>query len=351
MTTRRQFRVALLYKRYLGINGLFYEYKVLASQFVTVALQAASKLKLMAASAVVIGNWWLYLVGSVGYWFFLAVLVLNAVAPSLLLSFDSVRVRREGMALFDIACDALYVAYFFSAMSHASSGAQLTPTDPVNFAASIYPLLHILATARALERAVVARLEAQRRGAGAQQTERPRSFTFRAAKVVAAATLLVLVLGMSAADSNYGLRVNKVPSCGRLCECDASSTLYDCSRGARSTQLLQPNGVGMNFLGITAIEPGAFRRFRGVSIPSFGLGWNKITSLQAGVFEGLDEVQELFLTRNSITSVEAGAFDGLENLKKLWYRPRSNRSLTCADLANQTVLPADVKCVADRDGP
>ena len=91
--------MALLYQRYLGINGLFYEYKVLASQFVTVALQAASRLKLMAADAV--------LRDSGGYWFFLAVLVLNAVAPSLLLSFDSVRVRREGMALFDIACDAL----------------------------------------------------------------------------------------------------------------------------------------------------------------------------------------------------------------------------------------------------
>ena len=113
----------------------------------------------------------------------------------------------------------------------------LAPTDTVNFAASIYPLLRVLSTARALERAVVAR----RRGAGAQQTERPRSFTFRAAKVVAAATLLVLVLGMSAADSNYGLRVNKLPSCGRVCECDASGTLYDCSRRARrSTQLLQP---------------------------------------------------------------------------------------------------------------
>ena len=35
--------------------------------------------------------------------------------------------------------------------------------------------------------------------------------------------------------------------------------------------------------------------------------------------------------------------DGLESLEKLWF---SGNPLTCADLANQTVLPADVNCAA-----
>ena len=55
-TAARPSRGALLYQRYFGISGIFFEEKILASQCVTVVLQATFKLPKLAAVAVLAGE-------------------------------------------------------------------------------------------------------------------------------------------------------------------------------------------------------------------------------------------------------------------------------------------------------
>ena len=44
----------------------------------------------------------------------------------------------------------------------------------------------------------------------------------------------------------------------------------------------------------------------------------RITRLEQGDFEGLTNLQKLWLNRSPITSIEQSGFEGLTNLQELW---------------------------------
>ena len=48
------------------------------------------------------------------------------------------------------------------------------------------------------------------------------------------------------------------------------------------------------------------------------MGLNQLTSLPEGVFEGLDGLQELFLSYNQLTTLPDGVFEGLSSLQRLY---------------------------------
>ena len=96
--------------RFFGIEGSHYVYKVVATQMLTIALQAPYKLPIMAGAATMTGA---------GYprstsfdpmfvplfWIFLAALVVNALYPSVLLRSQDARVQRDAVAWCDAALD------------------------------------------------------------------------------------------------------------------------------------------------------------------------------------------------------------------------------------------------------
>ena len=66
---------------------------------------------------------------------------------------------------------------------------------------------------------------------------------------------------------------------------------------------------------ISSIEPGAFDGL--TNLEKLFLDGNQISSIKPGAFDGLTNLEELFLDFNQISSIEPGAFDGLTNLESL----------------------------------
>ena len=75
------------------------------------------------------------------------------------------------------------------------------------------------------------------------------------------------------------------------------------------------DSLQLSYLGISSIQPGAFRRYSGLGFP-----------------------RTLHLVSNDIASLEPGAFDGLESLESLYF---CGNPLRCAAI-NRTVLPPGV---------
>ena len=382
----RPSRVGLLYRRYFGITGIFFEPKALASQGVSVSLQVAFRLPSIAAAAPLSGKRGTNPIndmmgtGLVGiflptgtwpYWIFVGVLVLNATVPSLLLSAESARIRREVMSAFDIGCDMTYVivSLWFGVSLVMPD---LIPTDIGGFVTSLYPLVRVLAATRALERAVGARLKAQQRAAEYARTHRVVSHAFtsqvsksgrsrlethtlllihgpgrhdgpllRTAKVCVSLVLLGVILGVSFADGNFGLRRALPADCG---PCDLSKgTLANCDHGAeRTLRELRVKWLFFIHKKIKAIEPGAFDGL-GNELENVWLDFNSITTIRNGTFLGLGSINYLSLQYNHVSNIEFGAFDGVDQLKEL---VMYGNPLTCAEMADQ--LPHGARCSDSR---
>ena len=396
---RKPSRAALLYRQYFGVDGIYYEYKTLASQFVTVGLQATFKVKVLGAAAHMSGMVWTY-------WAFFCILLLNAIVPSLLLSSENERVRREFMAIYDIGSDVLYIILFTWGTCNALAfNMAYTPTGIGNYTSNIFPMLHVLATAGALERAVATRLKAAQKDDApeADRSTHIHDSRFRASKAIVAAALLGLTLGISSSDHVYGVMHPKPASCG-ACECEndvnvgqtsplrfnaGAGTLVECERAlATKHALLRLKSYmwALYNLGVTDIEPGAFRHFRGISLNSIQviianqdisrirrqafdgfdgierltLYQNKIASLDNNAFEGCDRLGELTIYGNNLASMTNGTFSGLRKLEALFLQdnaiisfergtfdhlPRLSKIyiwgnlITCAILTNQTWVP------------
>ena len=348
-------RAALFYKRYFGINGIFYEQKTLGSQCATVGMQAAYKLRLVAAAA---------RLGAARslYWLYLGVLVLNTLVPSALLSMESKSARREIMALFDITCDLMYVILVPLSCAWVWGTKPLTPTGVGDFVSTMYPLVHILTTACAIERLVGVRPGAKLRKtiADAKHASSRRVLYVGVALMLLSYVLLIAFTKPGGADM-YGATRSWTPTCGP-CECERdgnsgkspymfdrfgsladSGALIECSHTRtmkKAMVVLQEKTLSSNGgfvlrfwnLGITHIKPGAFRRLGGFgAIKHVRLSGNDLARIENGTFVGLDGVEELDLTDNKIERIDARALDGLASLTKLWLK---GNPVTCADIAS-----------------
>ena len=75
-------------------------------------------------------------------------------------------------------------------------------------------------------------------------------------------------------------------------------------------------GLFLNDNQITSIKKGVFDGLH--NLKWLNLSSNQISSIEEGAFDGLNNLTELFLNDNQITSIKKGVFDGLHNLKGLF---------------------------------
>ena len=165
-------RVAMLYDLYLGIDGRFFVWKVIAMQSFTIILQAPAKLPVFG------GLVWLS--GASGppvfaaslkplFWLFVIALFVNAIYPSILLRSKNMVLQRDACAAVDAVLDLLYFTTFQLATYFSGSLAYNIPVSTYAYMSCFWPLLHIYTVAQALEAAALRRHEeinalAKRRG-------------------------------------------------------------------------------------------------------------------------------------------------------------------------------------------
>ena len=140
----------------MGIDGTHYVHKVILTQFMTVVLQATSKLNTMAMVA--------SMRGSVDpnkaffdpllvplYWVLFVSLLFNTVYPSVLLSSPSARIQRDAASSCDATLDLVYFFVFMLSTFSTASYAVLFPVLPYDYLGTFYPLLHVHGVAHALD--------------------------------------------------------------------------------------------------------------------------------------------------------------------------------------------------------
>ena len=146
---RPRSRVALVYDRVLGLAGTHFVPKVVSLQLFATVTQAAGKLPLMSRFAWMHGAGLFVFSDSLdhisrpAFWIFFAGLVVNAVYPAVLLCQQTRVVQRDAVAILDVLLDFVYATtYFFAAIANASI-IKMSPTDPLGYLTSFWPIAHI----------------------------------------------------------------------------------------------------------------------------------------------------------------------------------------------------------------
>ena len=178
-STWRKKPTQVVYERFFGIQGTYYTWKVAVLQLMTVALQAAGKLKLLSAmvSVAIFLRTEAALQLKMGFWFFASLLLLNALYPGMLmlLPHSSMRFAAASIdAVLDLGYTLTYLAIVLTALPALSSENAISgnfgdendlkisnrlppsfafPSDLLQYAAVYISLAHVLAVCRALERA------------------------------------------------------------------------------------------------------------------------------------------------------------------------------------------------------
>jgi hypothetical protein len=288
--TARTPRVALLYRQYFGIDGEYFAWKNAAMQSLSVLLQARAKLLpigFVVADGITEG--W--------YWAFFGVLLLNCVAPPLLLSSEQPWRRQQGAMLFDGACDLFYVEGFALFMyCHQGNLKAMLPTDVGSFFSNLFPLLRILSIGRILltprRRGVHRQKNAQATGVdnGQAGLPLPSRLTPKMASFFATLSLLMLATVVGWERDVYPWDTNPC----RPCECSSGRILERCEHGG--TQLF------LAARGITRVLPGAFVEKELPHLREINLGRNAIIVLESGTFVHLPALKGLSLGSNRVNT-------------------------------------------------
>ena len=327
-------RVAMLYDRYLGIDGQFFVWKVLAMQSFTILLQAPAKLPTLGAAV--------WLSGASGhgtynsalkpfFWLFLGALVVNALYPSFLLRCKNMMLQRDACAAFDAVLDLLYFTTFQLSTYFVSAYGQMTPVSAYEYLSSFWPLLHIYTVAQALEAAAIRRhaeASAAAKRRGSRKASRRMSldgitetahFIFEADAKVAGSRLPFWAAVAYALSMLGFIGMVLLTQCGtdrypfgdwnhpcRPCVCDSVGLLVSCAVPAE----LKIYYLSFIKQKITGIKPGAFTGNDHLVAGIYFL----TNSLDAGSSFGYHSSVP-YVPRASISTLPPGAFDGLENMR------------------------------------
>ena len=329
---RPRSRVALVYDRVLGLAGTHFVPKVVSLQLFATVTQAAGKLPLMSRFAWMHGAGLFVFSDSLdhisrpAFWIFFAGLVVNAVYPAVLLCQQTRVVQRDAVAILDVLLDFVYATtYFFAAIANASI-IKMSPTDPLGYLTSFWPIAHIFTVARALETSARHRL---RRGTDADDDRMAKEsrLTRRASIGYAMATFGAVMYALfTHCNTTYPL--GEWDLACRPCQCNDRGELVRCIVPAEL-------GVGtleLRHMGITRITPGAFEGFKDKYIGALVMFGNNITALERDSFRGLELLDYMMYLStgglkqhwhesselgNNVAHIETGAFQGLDRLQNL----------------------------------
>eukprot|EP00438_Fugacium_kawagutii_P005878 Skav214413 [mRNA] locus=scaffold586:148610:155827:+ [translate_table: standard] len=294
------------YRKYLGVEGKHYHFKVAALQCLTVVLQTVGKASLFQgtpASAVR---------SNPNYYLLLGLLLCNIVFPALVCSFPNRVFSRVGAAVMDGVLDLGYpitTLRLYSQMyreGYLSDNRFWAVADFWNYMSIYVCVAHVTCVCRAVETANwVVLLQ--------ESSTTPWLGPCRRILLSAgyACALLVLVIAL------LGGFVFADPSCPP-CECSTLGSgallLERCAVPAEDDcQFISNNGsidLGHQMLG--AISPGVFRCGAKVtaSAREVHLEGNQLDTIPPGAFQGL-RVLRLYLQDNDLTHLHTDSFCGM----------------------------------------
>jgi hypothetical protein len=120
-----------------------------------VVLQAAGKLLPLGEQATCERGWFWLLNASNWHWMFFALLFINATIPAMLLQAKSAFWQRIVVCYIDVFLDLMYTlvfAFYLTWVGILTGNFEvLVPTDVVSFGSNLFPLIHILSVARAID--------------------------------------------------------------------------------------------------------------------------------------------------------------------------------------------------------
>jgi hypothetical protein len=183
------------------------------------------------------------------------------------------------------------------------------PTVPFLYVSTLWPLVHVVSTTRAVETAAVQRHTSSHTLAVARQRlPRQAAMAFLVLAGLACWVPFFVVGTRGRYPFTYG---NKC----RPCRCGDEAVLESCAIPAR---------LGVRYIyfegrGIRGIAPGAFR---GWSFPLQGLSLsnNNISALSADTFDGIEKLKFLDLSANNIGTLGSGIFASMPMLRTLSLR-------------------------------
>lgn len=297
-------------------------------QLFTVVLQATSKIRLYAKGVTmgsVVGNLPNEAITST-FQIFLFGLLVNCLYPPVLLQMRSVRLQREMAAKIDIILDSIYM---FTNLNMIFSGlAECLPIDPIAYLSCFWPVMHIFTACRAVETAVIQRIQEQQASKRAQKAH----VDAVGARLPwwAALTYLAIALGTSAWCFHQSNQFYPfVDSCGK-CSC-REGTLLACAH-------LHPTlgaGIMASGAGITAIRPDAFDGLP--NLKSLDLSDNGLDATDLTVLNSITTLEIVDLSNNPISNLPANAFEQLVNLRRIFL---AGNPATC----NGLILPVAAAC-------
>jgi hypothetical protein len=305
-------RVALLYARYFGVDGEHYALKIAILQCVSTALQAFSKLGQLA---MVVGDW----MSTCAYWGLLLTLFLNAVLPPALLSSESPWMRREGTMVVDLLCDMVYMVIFpWFMFGHQQTTEYIVPFGILGFASTVYPSLRVLSVTRFLQNGSSSALakasssvapSAAKGGVGTADGSSNCQQSRLSRKEAVWFALMPLVILSGVVVSMQDAYPWNLDGC-RPCECSPEGVLQRCLFSGTELMLIHRS--------ITGIEVGALDRETLPNLTKIRLTFNFISELPAQVFSAIPDLTWMDLSRNGLEYCEAGAFQNLTKVEEVW---------------------------------
>jgi hypothetical protein len=215
-------------------------------------------------------------------------------------------------------------------MCAANAHAQVVPIAPFLYVSTLWPLVHVVVTARAIETAAVQR-RTEAEGGFQDGAQQQRVSAHQRLPRWAAATFLVLAVFACWTPRLLGGSRDRYPfsngdAC-RPCSCSGEAVLESCDI---------PATLGVLFLyldgrGIRGITPDTFRSTS--ILATLDLSHNNVSALAVGAFGGLGRLQSLDLSANAMGTLGTGVFQSVPTLTTLILRDTPLTALRAGALA------------------
>jgi hypothetical protein len=206
--------------------------------------------------------------------------------------------------------------------------AECVPIDPITYLSCFWPVMHIFTACRAVEAAVIRRIQEQQLSKRAKKD--PEDVVSARLPWWAALSYLVIALGtFGACLLRTSMFYPFVDSCGK-CSC-REGTLMDCSH----LHPTQGAGIMASGAGITSIRADAFDGL--AKLKSLDLSHNGLDAADLAVLNSITTLEILDLSYNTISNLPTDAFDRLVNLRRIFL---AGNPSSCDGL----ILPVGATC-------